>query len=111
MLDGLELLQALSHGVDSYITRMEQKDTPLNKERIEKLYANIASRFRKTFEPLCMDTTVFLVLQCTVTVLGFPVGGTNPLHGRFSVETYAKTKGASPGSANDVPLTLVFPSI
>ena len=45
-LDGLELLQALSHGVDSYITRMQDKNTPLDSERISKLYGNIASMFR-----------------------------------------------------------------
>ena len=46
MLDGLELLQALSHGVDSYITRMQDKNTPLDSERISKLYGNIASMFK-----------------------------------------------------------------
>ena len=46
MLDGLELLQALSHGVDSYITRMQDKNTPLDGERISKLYGNIASMLK-----------------------------------------------------------------
>ena len=46
MLDGLELLQALSHGVDSYIARMQDKNTPLDSERISKLYGNIASMLR-----------------------------------------------------------------
>ena len=46
MLDGLELLQALSHGVDSYITRMQDKNTPLDGEKISELYGNIASMLR-----------------------------------------------------------------
>ena len=71
MLDGLELLQALSHGVDSYIARMEQKDTPLDKDRMEKLYANIASRY--------INGTVlkyFLVLlSCPFSVKLFSIYG------------------------------------
>ena len=34
-------------GVDSYIMRMQDKDTPLDGERISKLYGNIASMLRK----------------------------------------------------------------
>ena len=43
-LDGLELLSALSHGINSYIVRMEERDKPLPPERISKMYDNIQSK-------------------------------------------------------------------
>ncbi len=46
-LDGLELLSALSHGINSYIVRMEERDKPLPPERISKMYDNIQSKLNK----------------------------------------------------------------
>ena len=43
LLDGLELFAALSHSVEAYITRMENKN-PLPQDRIQKMYDGVASK-------------------------------------------------------------------
>ena len=42
-LDGLELFAALSHTVEAYITRMNDKN-PVSPARIQKLYEGVASK-------------------------------------------------------------------